>query len=68
LGEHRVHQIDTATRRIKLITEQNVGRARRRAKPVVITSFQNPVGFSQGRTLQLRGGKGRLHHSLPFPP
>src|SRR5581483_5272629 len=63
LLEHVLHQVDAPTRRIALIPEQHVGRARRRAQAAMHEASQDAVGFRQARFLELLGCEVRLHCS-----
>lgn len=61
LLEHVLDQIDASARRIALVAEQHIGRARRRAEPAMHAGPQDLVGFLDARIGKLREGEGGLH-------
>jgi hypothetical protein len=61
LLQHRPDEVDPAARRIVLVAEQHVGRARRRAESIVDAGRQDAVGLGNLRLRKLILGERGLH-------
>src|SRR5262245_66534765 len=65
LFEHFLDQINSSTRGIELVAEQDIGRASRRAEAAVNAGAQDLLGRCELRILQLCEGERGLHCQTP---
>src|SRR5262249_39231158 len=64
--QHLLDQIDAPARTVELVTEQDIGRASRRAKAAMGAGTQNFFGFGNVGISKLLGREVGPHSSVPF--